>query len=362
MRPSIAVISICGKNSASVWAPALISRIGNVNFEQDLPEFFSVFDARIVVSSEMPVVHGTTVAVHIRRGDDDDLYVTKQVERGTSYGGESTTPFLSVARIAKELGVWPGAHCYYCAQIGKKKFLALEDSLLFTLPPDFHAGEKYILITFNLLLLGLLTNRVVLLPAIIQFEKFFYATEYFDYPEQAPIRESNFFRLATRRDDTWSQTTSARIILRADGSVGISSNDQQDVWYAADLDTFAYDPLMNKDNHLRKRILVAAANEHPSAASADILFLDIDSTKNNELIFPELACFYRYTFSGRLCSQFRKVETWISSFWDQTEFCTPEARNLRFLNLISPSDDCRAKRIEDYRRAYIALLRNNVMK
>lgn len=114
-----------------------------------------LLDAEVVTSHEHPaILGGGTVVVHVR-GGADDLVGDQPVGAGARGSGDCTTPYASIARFAKELGLWEGAsdefgNANYYETGGPRKYVAAEDSVFATLPPDFHAGDKLALVALNL--------------------------------------------------------------------------------------------------------------------------------------------------------------------------------------------------------------------
>ena len=90
------------------------------------------------MSHEHPAILSGSTVVHVR-GGDDDLDAADDVKAGGRGGGSATTPYASIARVAKELQLWEGADdgfgdAYYA--VGRhRRYVAVEDSLFATPPP-----------------------------------------------------------------------------------------------------------------------------------------------------------------------------------------------------------------------------------
>ena len=97
---------------------------------------------------------------------------------------------------------------------------------------------------------------------------------------------------------------------------------------------------------------VAAAARDEAAASADVVYIDVDASLHNNLVWPARQCLSKspMTRSGNGCRADGKVDTWLGAFFDRGGWCTTESRALRGLGIVTASDDCTAKRFEDARR------------
>lgn len=345
IRPTDSVIAfVRGCRSAKV------GDIAEVMMRNDELEMYfnqsevAAFDAETVVSQEHPIVFVGTVAVHVRGGDDA---FPGPVLNGNRGGGEGTIPFSSIVRIAQELRLWRYSEDDV---LSGRKFLAVEDYTMATLPPDFHSGEKLLSALLTLVALAYFTGRDLVMPVSLHFEKHYYSWEWLDV-EHAMEQLGVVFRASSFLHDL-TNFTEAKIALTAEGSVGVAAN-AQTRWYSADADARITTALNNPDGQLRKRLLFAVANEDDLVNQADVLYVDIDAPTNlNTLVFPERICFTKFISNGR-CTSYRRVERWLAELHEMLRFCTWEARHLRALNLIAASDDCTAKRHEDVRR-YIA--------
>ncbi|KAK7239594.1 hypothetical protein SO694_00028163 [Aureococcus anophagefferens] len=332
-----------------------------------------------VVSHEHPAILSGSTVVHVR-GGDDDLDAADDVKAGGRGGGSATTPYASIARVAKELQLWEGADdgfgdAYYA--VGRhRRYVAVEDSLFATrpparetgrptskarpvsarfgrwLPPDFHAGEKLALVAFNLALAAYFTGRVAVLPAGLHFEKFYYLWEFVDVeaffePLGVQFRESNFLnhpRLQVR-----GAASMGRVTVLGDGRVAAAAVEDVGRDYDA---RAALGARYYAATDLGRRLPYLVANEDPRVRDADVLYLDMDATMTNALVFPERLCFVKgpQSRSGHGCLRDGKVEDWLGLFYDLGAWCSFETKTLRGLNLITASDDCAAKRAEDARR------------
>lgn len=298
----------------------------------------AAFDAETIVSQEHPVVFPRTVAVHVRGGDDP---FPGHVHKGNRGGGDATVPFVSIARLAKELGLWREPR-----SSRGRRFVALEDYALPSTPPDFHSGDKLVLILFNLVALAFLTRRTLVVPAFLHFEKHFYGFEFVDLDHLASSlgvdsRPSRFFA-----PDGLSQ---ARIALSPDGAVGVQTSSARR-WYQPDADRRT-GARQNPSGLLRKRLLFAVANEDDLATNADVLFVDLDAPHQlNTLAFPERACLAKFLRHPPDCERYGRVESWLSALHARLRYCSWDASHLRTLNLLAASDDCTARRADDDRR------------
>ena len=220
------------------------------------------------------------------------------------------------------------------------------------LPPDFHAGEKLALVAFNLALAAYFTGRVAVLPAGLHFEKFYYLWEFVDVeaffgPLGVQFRESNFLnhpRLQVR-----GAASMGRVTVLGDGRVAAAAVEDVGRDYDA---RAALGARYYAATDLGRRLPYVVANEDPRVRDADVLYLDMDATMTNALVFPERLCFVKgpQSRSGHGCLRDGKVEDWLGLFYDLGAWCSFETKTLRGLNLITASDDCAAKRAEDARR------------
>ena len=312
-----------------------------------------LWDAETVVSHEHPaVLGGATVIVHVRSGDDD-LTAAKDIRAGSRGGGLATTPYASVLRVAKELGVFGGAadefgnRDYYRVDATKhRKYVAVEDTLIATMPPNFHNGERLGTACLSVLAIAYFTGRVAILPAALHFEKYYYLWEFVDVEGndlRVHFRETHFLEKA--RGHSRRGVAAARIRLREDGTVATSrvmENDADDpspvIYGRGDMDPMA--------------LLVAAATRS-SISDADVLYVNADEVPtHNQLATPHRGCVFKppWKAQGRGCSQRNNVPVWLGHLYDRTGWCTFEAHALRGLGLVTASDDCHAKRLEDARR------------
>lgn len=230
--------------------------------------------------------------------------------------------------------------------------LHVEATLRRRLPPDFHAGEKLALVAFNLALAAYFTGRVAVLPAGLHFEKFYYLWEFVDVeaffePLGVQFRESNFLnhpRLQVR-----GAASMGRVTVLGDGRVAAAAVEDVGRDYDA---RAALGARYYAATDLGRRLPYLVANEDPRVRDADVLYLDMDATMTNALVFPERLCFVKgpQSRSGHGCLRDGKVEDWLGLFYDLGAWCSFETKTLRGLNLITASDDCAAKRAEDARR------------
>ncbi|KAH8059236.1 hypothetical protein JL721_9331 [Aureococcus anophagefferens] len=313
-----------------------------------------LLDAETVVSHEHPAILSGSTVVHVRGGDDD----------------------LDAAD--DELQLWEGADdgfgdAYYA--VGRhRRYVAVEDSLFATrpparetarptskarpvsarfgrwLPPDFHAGEKLALVAFNLALAAYFTGRVAVLPAGLHFEKFYYLWEFVDVeaffgPLGVQFRESNFLnhpRLQVR-----GAASMGRVTVLGDGRVAAAAVEDVGRDYDA---RAALGARYYAATDLGRRLPIWSRRTRWPGTG--VLYLDMDATMTNALVFPERLCFVKgpQSRSGHGCLRDGKVEDWLGLFYDLGAWCSFETKTLRGLNLITASDDCAAKRAEDARR------------
>ncbi|KAH8092309.1 hypothetical protein JL720_5277 [Aureococcus anophagefferens] len=280
----------------------------------------SASDAETVVSHEHPAILSGSTVVHVR-GGDDDLDAADDVKAGGRGGGSATTPYASIARVAKELQLWEGADdgfgdAYYA--VGRhRRYVAVEDSLRDAaagagngrptskarpvsarfgrwLPPDFHAGEKLALVAFNLALAAYFTGRVAVLPAGLHFEKFYYLWEFVDVRGAASM---------------------GRVTVLGDGRVAAAAVEDVGRDYDA---RAALGARYYAATDLGRRLPYLVANEDPRVRDADVFYLDMDATMTNALVFPERLCFVKgpQSRSGHGCLRDGKVEDWLGLFYD----------------------------------------------
>ena len=191
-----------------------------------------------------------------------------------------------------------------------------------------------------------------MLPAGLHFEKFYYLWEFVDVeaffePLGVQFRESNFLnhpRLQVR-----GAASMGRVTVLGDGRVAAAAVEDVGRDYDA---RAALGARYYAATDLGRRLPYLVANEDPRVRDADVLYLDMDATMTNALVFPERLCFVKgpQSRSGHGCLRDGKVEDWLGLFYDLGAWCSFETKTLRGLNLITASDDCAAKRAEDARR------------
>ena len=248
------------------------------NLDGEGPLQIQLWDAEQVVSHEHPsILSGATVAIHVRAGDDD-LTAANDIRAGSRGGGLATTPYASVLRVAKELGVYPGAidefgnRDYFRVDATQhRKYVAVEDTLIATMPPNFHNGERLGTACLSLLAIAYFTGRVAVLPAALHFEKYYYLWEFIDV-ERSPLkvhfRESHF--LSKARSHARRGVNAARVQVREDGTVSVSRVLDDD---ADDANARVYSRPEQLDP---MALAVAAATREDVAVDADVLYLNVD--------------------------------------------------------------------------------------
>ena len=347
------------------------------NLDGEGPLQIQLWDAEQVVSHEHPsILSGATVAIHVRSGNDD-LTAANDIRAGSRGGGLATTPYASVLRVAKELGVYPGAidefgnRDYFRVDATQhRKYVAVEDTLIATMPPNFHNGERLGTACLSLLAIAYFTGRVAVLPAALHFEKYYYLWEFIDV-ERSPLkvhfRESHF--LSKARSHARRGVNAARVQVREDGTVSVSRVLDDD---ADDANARVYSRPEQLDP---MALAVAAATRDDVAVDADVLYLNVDDSvqiswrfsrrhwlicaqvdeipTHNALATPHRACTFRppWRSNGKGCASSGKgAPPWLGLLYDAYGHCTFEAHALRGLGLVTASDDCHAKRWEDARR------------
>ena len=248
--------------------------------------------------------------------------------------------------------------------------MAVEDTLIATMPPNFHNGERLGTACLSLLAIAYFTGRVAILPAALHFEKYYCLWEFIDV-ERSPLkvhfRESHF--LSKARSHARRGVNAARVQVREDGTVSVSRVLDDD---ADDANARVYSRPEQLDP---MALAVAAATRDDVAVDADVLYLNVDDSvqiswrfsrrhwlicaqvdeipTHNALATPHRACTFRppWRSNGKGCASSGKgAPPWLGLLYDAYGHCTFEAHALRGLGLVTASDDCHAKRWEDARR------------
>ena len=116
--------------------------------------------------------------------------------------------------------------------------MAVEDTLIATMPPNFHNGERLGTACLSLLAVAYFTGRVAVLPAALHFEKYYYLWEFIDVEQsvlKVHFRESHF--LSKARSHARRGVNAARVQVREDGTVSAGDYGKGDsaALYVSDL-------------------------------------------------------------------------------------------------------------------------------
>ena len=151
--------------------------------------------------------------------------------------------------------------------------MAVEDTMIATMPPNFHNGERLGTACLSLLAVAYFTGRVAVLPAALHFEKYYYLWEFIDVEQsvlKVHFRESHF--LSKARSHARRGVNAARVQVREDGTVSVSRVLDDD---ADDANARVY----ARPNELDPMALaVAAATRDDVAVDADVLYLNVDDS------------------------------------------------------------------------------------
>ncbi|KAJ1447076.1 hypothetical protein M885DRAFT_624697 [Pelagophyceae sp. CCMP2097] len=324
-----------------------------------------VFDAETVVSGEYPAISASTVAVHVRQGDDNHAG-DRALANGGRSAGDGTASFSGVAFLHRDLGLARGAgECPRCVG-GPRRFLAVEDAEVALLPPDFHFSERLSVLVLNLVALGFSTGRTVVLPTTLFHEKYYSLAEWVDVQAVAAnldvrMVESGFLQHHALQRRGAADFSVARVALRADGAVGAQrlpggsqTQPSSEAWFKPQVPA--------GPANLGKRLLWAVANEHAAAAAAAVLYVDFEAPATNPDVFPDVACFHRRGGCKR-----HGAEPWMAAVHaagasstlcarggrGARGWCFMDKRAIRGANAVAAADECGGKRVEDARTARI---------
>jgi len=201
--------------------------------------------------------------------------------------GTPLTDARGKAHVARELGLWPGAHDYYAVGGGApRKFLVYGGGVLSTSPLDrFHEWRWVNAVLASLVFTARLTGRVLVLPAIFDFQRYHDAADHVDLGAVEDFlggprswREANFFgspRLDVRESATVASAT-------VDG-------DAITITAAAPLGAAAADPPRATATALPKAPKAAQIDAWAAllAVDADVLALDLERAP-----MPLAECFH----------------------------------------------------------------------